>query len=217
MSDLSADRLSGLGARVAEGSLSSIRARYQAEVVALIDAAHRVQRRRGGFTVGEVLEESGLGTRAFYRHFASKDELVLAMFEFDAEVFLADMMGALSADRPARQTFEAWLDWYLAVIFEPARAARFMVFSHELGRLALSFPERVNRVMTDVGRPLLIILEAGLADGSFPHCQPRHDARVIGSVIRGFLDSSARGELNMSRPEVHGTLMRFFLPALGAK
>jgi AcrR family transcriptional regulator len=30
-------------------------------------------------TVRNVLAQANLGTRAFYRHFASKDELVLAM------------------------------------------------------------------------------------------------------------------------------------------
>jgi AcrR family transcriptional regulator len=53
---------------------------------ALIDAGIAVLRRTGseGCTVADVLEEAGLSTRAFYRHFASKDELVLAIYEHDA-------------------------------------------------------------------------------------------------------------------------------------
>ena len=38
-----------------------------------------------GLTVAEVLAEAGLSTRAFYRHFQSKDELVLAVFEQEAQ------------------------------------------------------------------------------------------------------------------------------------
>ena len=38
-----------------------------------------------GLTVAEVLAEAGLSTRAFYRHFRSKDELVLAVFEQEAQ------------------------------------------------------------------------------------------------------------------------------------
>ena len=59
-----------------------------------------------GFTVHEVLGEAGLGTRAFYRHFAAKEALVLAVFadaSAQEEVHLRErMQGAWSSLRHHR-------------------------------------------------------------------------------------------------------------------
>src|SRR5947199_263952 len=58
---------------------------------ALVEAAHRAMRRNGfsGATVADILAEAGLSTRAFYRHFASKDELLLAMYRRDSSAVAA--------------------------------------------------------------------------------------------------------------------------------
>ena len=48
----------------------------------IIEAAYRclVDSGGGGLSVTGVLNAAGLSTRAFYRHFDSKDALLLAMF-----------------------------------------------------------------------------------------------------------------------------------------
>ena len=72
-------------ARTIDRSLEPHRARYEREVEALVSSALRVMRRKGyaAATVADVLEEAELSTRAFYRHFHSKEELFLAVFERD--------------------------------------------------------------------------------------------------------------------------------------
>ena len=47
-----------------------------------MDAALKVMRRNGfqGASVQDILDRAGLSTRAFYRQFQSKDDLLLAMF-----------------------------------------------------------------------------------------------------------------------------------------
>src|SRR5271157_754429 len=55
----------------------------------LMDAAVEVLRRNGGneATVADILAEAGLSTRAFYRHFHSKEDVVRALYRRDAESF----------------------------------------------------------------------------------------------------------------------------------
>jgi len=57
-----------------------------AETLRLYRADWVVLRRNGYANAGitEILGEAGLGTRAFYRHFDSKDELLVSMFAENA-------------------------------------------------------------------------------------------------------------------------------------
>jgi AcrR family transcriptional regulator len=206
--------LSDVGGRVVEGTLATKRSRYQGEVVALIEAAHRVHRRRGEVTVAEVLEESGLGTRAFYRHFSSKDELVLYMFEFDAEMFLSDVRRVSDRAATARERFERWVDWQIGIVTHPKRASRYALFDHELARLRGQFPERVARIFERMQEPLVEILAAGKADGTLPAARPEQDAVVIRSIISAFLHSfEVMGAEDDG--DAREIVMRFCLPALG--
>ena len=49
---------------------------------ALLEAASKILREEGvrSFNVAQVLDRAQLSTRAFYRHFDSKDDLVSAVF-----------------------------------------------------------------------------------------------------------------------------------------
>ena len=69
-------------------------ARYENERKAIIRAAYRlVGHNRGFVSVQEILESAELSTRAFYRHFSSKDELVLSMYRSDNERVSARVVG----------------------------------------------------------------------------------------------------------------------------
>src|SRR3954451_14132484 len=91
---------------------------------ALIDAGLAVLRRRGsdGCTVADVLAEAGLSTRAFYRHFASKDELVLAIYERDARPPHGRRPETLAAARSPRAALDVWIDETLALGFDGRRS-----------------------------------------------------------------------------------------------
>src|SRR5687767_7006801 len=73
----------GVAGRAVERSLGTARAQAEAEVERLLEAGRAALSDGGyeGLRVDEVLKRAGLSTRAFYRHFAGKAELFLAIFE----------------------------------------------------------------------------------------------------------------------------------------
>jgi len=88
--------------------------------------------RRNGFTeasLAEVLEVAGVSTRAFYRHFETKDALLVAMFDRDAAAVTERLRNAVDAAATARGALDAWLDEYFDVFANPRRASRVRLLS----------------------------------------------------------------------------------------
>jgi len=86
----------------------------------LLEGALRLLARGPGarLRIADVTAAAGMSTKAFYEHFASKDELVLAIFDYEAELFVAQTRRALDAERPPEETARAILRSFLA-LFPP--------------------------------------------------------------------------------------------------
>jgi len=69
--------------RAVDRSLTNARARAVSRSAQILAAARELLDETGGidFTVQEIVDRSGLSLRSFYKHFAGKDELLLALFE----------------------------------------------------------------------------------------------------------------------------------------
>ncbi|MEZ5171550.1 MAG: helix-turn-helix domain-containing protein [Acidimicrobiia bacterium] len=89
--------------RALERSLSAARDRFSARAHRLVGAARDLAAERGSseFTVAEVAERADVALRTFYRSFAGRDELLLALFEEEAR-FGAEHLRAVvdSASEP---------------------------------------------------------------------------------------------------------------------
>jgi AcrR family transcriptional regulator len=207
----------GTAARVADRTVSSARARAETEARALLEAALAVLRRDGaaGLTVAAVLAEAGLSTRAFYRHFASKDELLLALFDADTEAVAARVDAAVDASSDPRAALGAWVDQQLSLAYAPRRSRRTQVLWSEGRRLQLDHPDEFTRIVAAVLAPLERVLAAGMASGAFPDTDPPADARAIHAVTWDLIEArlaGGPGSLASARAQV----LRFCLPALGA-
>jgi AcrR family transcriptional regulator len=205
--------------RVAERSVAAVRERATDEVGRLVASGLAVLRRSGvaGLTVNDVLAEAGLSTRAFYRHFASKNELVLAVFEHDSSRSNSRLADAVANAETARAAFEAWLDENLALVFEPRRARRTRTLWLEGSRLRNEFPQEFDAIVAGQLAPLVEVLRRGLADGTFPTARPEGDARSIHAVVWDLVERHLGGAQKLDRDEVRAHVLRFCLPALGAK
>ena len=207
--------LSALGEQVAKGSVAGRRDRYEREVVALIRAVHRLTRRRtyAETTVSEILDEAKLSTRAFYRHFSSKDELLVAVFEYETALVVDQLATAIDGAGDAAARFDRWLDWYLSLLSDPRRLSRFIVLQQEHDRLARDHRARMGRLDQRRDAVLVEVLALGVADGSLPGADPARDAPVIHALVTGTLRRVATGE-KQDADEVRRQLRRFCDPAL---
>jgi AcrR family transcriptional regulator len=103
--------------RIAQETLARRGSDYAGEVRRLLDAALAVMRERGTTSrtrVADIVAAAGLSNDAFYRHFASKDDLVAALLDDGAErlaSYVAHQMGKEST--PAGKV-RRWVDGVLA-------------------------------------------------------------------------------------------------------
>jgi AcrR family transcriptional regulator len=189
-----------------------------AEERVLIEAAHRVMRRNGfnGATVADILADAGLSTRAFYRHFGSKDELLLAMYRRDSEAVAARIAARCDAALSAAAGLSAWLDEVLSLAYEPRRARRAAVLGSMAAQRADAYPEAYAVAIATLVEPLVVVLERGRADGSFPLAQPDVDAHTIHAVVWSLAATRLTGQPGPSRQDALTHALRFVLPAIGA-
>lgn len=114
------------------------------EVDRIVEATYRVIEREGSVEpkVRDILAEAGLATQAFYRHFSSKDELLLVILD-DGRRQLADyLVHRMEKARPKGPLAEvrAWIEGIQAQAADEGAAARTRPFMVGLQRLSELFP-----------------------------------------------------------------------------
>ncbi len=180
----------------------------------ILDAALNVLRRHEYREAGvrEIMDEAGIGTRSFYRHFDSKQELLFAVCKREAEavVTLVEVRTA-QAEGPLESLAIA-LQEYLRFSYSPKRAEIWdSVEIAKLGGAAWNeFDRSVHYTMT---RPLVRAIERGVAAGTFVSGHPERDAATIFYVCLSvtYMDRSQR-PATLAAAVDH--VLRFVLPAL---
>jgi AcrR family transcriptional regulator len=149
----------------------------------LLDAAFDALRERGyaALTVADVLGRAGLSTRSFYRHFASKDDLLRAVFRHDAERFAANVGRRVAATADAGAAIVTWIDEVLAFGMGRPRARRATVLGSPSLMAAID-PGEVRRALDLLLEPLAAALEAGRDDGTFAAADPALHAPMVSAM-----------------------------------
>lgn len=183
--------------------------RYEAsEELRLIFAAAFTLVSRNGYqdvTVADILAEAGMSTRSFYRHFASKDELLNAMFRRDAEWFAASVSRGVEAAPDPLAALVVWIDEILSLGLDQTRASRAAVLGSPAAIRSL-LPDEMRRALTALVVPLASTLAAGAADGSFVGIRPESDAQLISAATWETLartrDATSREDIDRLRADL---------------
>ena len=125
-----------------------------------------------------------MSTRAFYRHFESKDELFLAMLreETDALAARLDRICGEAAGGPVDQ-LRAWISGMFGLIHDDQTRLHFTVIDSDEVRAAKGYRETREKAHADRERSLVGILRRGRDDGTFPLADPEEDAIAISALI----------------------------------
>lgn len=194
--------------------------RYRAEKQRIVRAAYELIQRDGSkeTSVHDVLRASGLSTRAFYRHFRSKDELVLEMYRVDCDRVNATLTAAVASAPDPLAALEVWIDQNLAVVYDARRLRHAVVLSSAEVSSAEGFTGVKNAGLAAQRAPLVELLRDGRAEGLFPHTDPETDAlaiqAVVGAHMRARLD---RDPAALTRADARAHTLDLFRRALGAR
>ena len=134
------------------------------EIRALLDAALHVMQRDDTLDppVAQIVRVSGLSNQAFYRHFAGKDALLVALLA-DGRERLAHTIDRRIARAESRD--DAIRAWVLAVLDQardPKAAAATRPFVANSDRLTIAYPDEVIQSRAELLRPL--VTAVGAAD-----------------------------------------------------
>jgi AcrR family transcriptional regulator len=163
---------------VVDRRLESTRRRTAAEVDEILDAARLVLARSGwsNLKVSSVLREARLPTRAFYRDFRGKSELLLALLEQDIETFSGQIYDAMQGHSHPVDKLSCWIERNIAVAYDERTHGRARFFAYVAESLAEEFPFEVSRIRKLLIDPLQEVIAEGKEAGVFPSARPDPDA-----------------------------------------
>jgi AcrR family transcriptional regulator len=183
---------------------------------AIMDAASRSMDDQGvrGLSVAAVLERAQLSTRAFYRHFESKDQLVAAVFLEIARGETQRLRRRMANTLGPVEAVAAWIDGRLDVAFDENTEFRLRRLSLEAHSKAFSSAEMVSPAYNTILEPLVEQLERGLELGAFEDIVPATAAKSIDGVV--WAGSQRRlATHRWDGAEVRERVLRFCLRGLG--
>jgi AcrR family transcriptional regulator len=192
---------------------SRSRSIQQAEVI--VGAARRLFGRQGEFTTQDLVKEAGVALQTFYRYFASKDELLLAVIED----LIAEQSRAWETEASAIADPIERLHFYVTRPLSALRGRDAIVGARavtaEHWRLQQLFPDE----MAHVDRPLVDLVRGTLeaardAQEATPN-DPEHDARLIVDMVRSTYHHYAYASLDRSLDDIAEHIWSFCLRAVG--
>lgn len=137
---------SALVQRAIERPLTNRLSSATADVERIIEATYAVIQRSGTMdpTMRDILKEAGLSTQRFYRYFASKDDLLLAILD-DGRRLLADYIEhRLEREDRGDQKIRVWIEAMFAQASDPAASNRTRPFITNRPRLMEQHPDEMR-------------------------------------------------------------------------
>jgi AcrR family transcriptional regulator len=170
----------------------------------------------GPVSVAAILDAAGMSTRAFYRHFQSKDELFLAMLRRDSDA-VAERMQAAAQETPGGPIAQltACVDYILGLAYDPRGRAHAVVLDSDEVRVAKGYREASFELRAEREKIIADVLRRGRDDGTFPLAEPDRDAAAIHALVDRAFTAPMRG-LAPNREQLVGYVIDFALRALGA-
>jgi TetR/AcrR family transcriptional regulator len=195
------------------------RTRIANQVRVMLDAARRLIREKDDFTTQDLVIEAGVALQTFYRYFASKDELLLAVIG-DAMTEACDRWAEAAADLPDPMDR---LRFYITAPLElfhgdshDAAGMRFIVATHwHLHRI---FPNELAEAEKPFIELILAEINTAANSGLLQPCNPESDAWFVVELLRSVnhyyaYAATADDDLNVTKEN----LWQFCRAALGAR
>ena len=182
---------------------------------AIVTAASEIVREQGtrGLSIAAVLDHAELSTRAFYRHFESKDQLVAEVFHEMASAEERRLRRRMAKAANPVEAVGAWIDGRLDLAFDEKVKSDLRRLSLEAQSQMFAAPELIQPAYAEMLKPLIEQLHRGLIEGLFHDIDPVIDAQSIQGVVWASTERQwAAGDCQ--RAEVRQRALRFCLRGL---
>lgn len=202
--------------RAVERSLARRRAAVTDEVERLVAATFALIRDTGELEprVSAIVAAAGLSNQAFYRHFRSKHELLVAALDTGIQELASYLEHRMDKAADPVAAVRAWIRGMLQQALDPEAAAATRPFALARGRLADAYPDEVARTERRLTEPLRAAIAAASAAGRMPGAHPDADAEALYHLCMGWLEARLveRGD---PPADSAARLERFALAGLG--
>ena len=163
----------------------------------ILDGSYELFSHRGIRDVGidEVIERSGVAKATLYRHFPSKDDLVLAFLERREQVWTREFVEAEAESRGATPDeqllaiFDVFDEWFRREDFEACSFINVLLEmggEHPAGGASVRHLENIRSIVCRLAQ------EAGLRD-------PASFARSFHILMKGSIVSAAEGDADAAK------------------
>jgi AcrR family transcriptional regulator len=176
--------------RSVDRAIESRRAVYEDEVRRLVHAAFELIRQTGTLEprVGEIVASAGLSNQAFYKHFRSKDELLLAVLDDGIRTLRGYIEHRMSKETSPERKVRSWIDGVLEQALNAEAASATRPFAMSRARLLDLFPDEVLESEAQLTRLLRDAIGEACESGELPGCDPERDARLVYNLAMGWLE-----------------------------
>jgi AcrR family transcriptional regulator len=202
-------------ASLAVAEANDAQSRAERERTAIIRAAHRlIGGGTGGMTpIEDILRGARVNRRTFYRHFPSKDALLLAMQTEAGELVREALWSAAARAADGRAAALAWIEEFLSIGWDTRRLGEGRTFLAPEAGLVAGIADSMEDIHARHRAVLEAALRRALTDGTVPAAAPERDAFAIHAVVLRCLEMRARGRLNRSYQAARDEIAGLFLPA----
>ena len=144
--------------------------------VAILEAAHELLAESATASMNEIAKRAGVGAGTLYRHFPTREDLILAVYRHDVQK-LVDSVGEFLATRPPLEAFTAWFE----------TLAAYVRVKHGLGEALhnAAIQNAVDETYAPVTAAVAKLLDSCVADGTVrPGLDPADVLLLMGYLWR---------------------------------
>lgn len=183
---------------------------------AILSVAAEVVRTEGvqALSIAQLLSRAQLSTRAFYRHFDSKDQLVAAVFLQLARAEVRRLVQRMSDRSDPVRAVAAWIDGRLDLAFNQQIRSDLRQISLEAQHQMFATPELVAPAYREILRPLVEQLARGRDLGLFDDIDPEGEALSVQGVVWANIERHWASS-HRDPGEIRVRVQRFCLRGLG--
>jgi AcrR family transcriptional regulator len=177
-------------------TLEPARARSVNRLERLVEAARDLANETGSaaFTVAQVAARAGVSLKAFYRCFAGKDDLLVALLEEDSRLGAAILSEMVDAHRDGPARLHAYVTGVFELLILPGALGYAGLLVREHRRLSDSRPEDLRRALAPMIDVLAAEIEHAASTGAVESLDPQREARAVFALVLDGIHDVARGE-----------------------